>query len=96
MKLISINNVAPTFKVMYFGIELTIPMHYLNGFIVTNRDGSVIVHDKKPLKLGTGYGHWWIANEHSNTQILAQVELEDTRWQDTLMCIASHNVGKSL
>lgn len=96
MKLISLNNVAPTFKVQYFGIELTIPMHYLNGYIVTNRDGSVVVHDNKPTMLGTGYGHWWIQHEHNNSVILAQVELGETRWQETLMCLASNTVEKLL
>lgn len=71
-------------------------MHYLDGYIVTNRDGSVVVYDHKPTKLGTGYGHWWIQSEHSNSVILAQVELEETRWQDTLVSIAANNVSKSL
>lgn len=96
MKLINKNNTNPTFKVHYFGIQFELPMKYLHGYIVTNKDGSVVAYKHTPVLLGTGYGHMWISENNDEPLILGTVDLEDFAWQDTLMNIDSHDVEKSL
>lgn len=91
MKLISHNNVAPTFQVVYHGIELTIPMHFLDGYIHTDWEGHVCVSKNKPT-IDVNSGYWSYGGER---MYIAKVELQYREWLNSLVSIKSFNVSKS-
>lgn len=92
MKLVSHNNVCPTFGVDFHGVKLTLPMRFQQGYLAMQYDGTVIAFTKPPKYIGD----YWI-NLHitggSEPLSIAKVE-SDMDPGTTLVSINDHRVKK--
>ncbi|UYD59151.1 hypothetical protein HPMBJEAJ_00036 [Aeromonas phage avDM6] len=96
MKLVSQNNVAPTFGVDFHGVRLTVPMKYLHGYLAMDSDMVVYAFQSKPLTVhyyDFKVQYW--SSERGDSCAIAIVET-DMDWKDTLVSLQDNSVTKYL
>lgn len=96
MKLVSQNDVAPTFGVDFHGVRLIVPMKYLHGYLAMDPDLVVYAFQGKPSTVhyyDCKVEYW--SSERGDACAIATVET-DMDWKDTLVSIQNNSVTKYL